>query len=239
MDSWRDLPIGWPVALEEAWTSWVCGSAGVGAVVLNANGRIVSRGRSRVFDHPDGTSPLAGTFMAHAEMNALASLPIDDYVGYTLVTTFEPCLMCAGAVRLYRIPHVAYAADDPVWAGLHQIFEGHSAIARKLASRSRLGGPWGDFAHVLHLSWLSERAPVDVIAAHASRAPEQLHLAREICASGVFRELAQQGGSVVDAAGAVWPALVAHSGGRQHTPGPATKHDPLLTKRVDGGSGPD
>jgi tRNA(adenine34) deaminase len=219
VESWRALPIGWQIALEEAWTSWACGSAGVGAVVLNANGRIVSRGRSRVLDEPDGTSPLAGTYMAHAEMNALASLPLADYAGYTLVTTFEPCLMCAGAIRLYRIPHVAYAADDPVWAGLHQMFERHSAIARKLASRSRLGGPWGVFAHVLHLCWLSERAPDDVIAAHASGAPAQLELAHQICESALFGDLAREGGSVVDAAGAVWPVLVAQAGRRQDAPG--------------------
>lgn len=127
-DAWAELSLPWQIAFEEAWMSWVSGSAGVGSVVIDADGEIVSRGRSRVFDAPDGSSPLAGTFMAHAEMNALANLPVGKYVGYSLLTTFEPCLMCAGTLRIYRIPHVAFASDDPVWDGLYEIFSEVPAI---------------------------------------------------------------------------------------------------------------
>ena len=49
-DAWAELSLPWQIAFEEAWMSWVSGSAGVGSVVIDADGEIVSRGRSRVFD---------------------------------------------------------------------------------------------------------------------------------------------------------------------------------------------
>ena len=49
-DAWAELSLPWQIAFEEAWMSWVSGSAGVGSVVVDADGEIVSRGRSRVFD---------------------------------------------------------------------------------------------------------------------------------------------------------------------------------------------
>jgi tRNA(adenine34) deaminase len=206
-DAWAELSPPWQIAFEEAWASWVAGSAGVGSVITDADGEVVSRGRSRVFDAPDGDSPLAGTFMAHAEMNALAGLPVGKYVGYTLLTTFEPCLMCAGTLRLYRIPHVAYAEDDPVWDGLHDIFSEVPAIARGLPSRSRLGGLWGAFGHVIHLSQLLGRAPDEVLDAHASLSLRRLDVAKQIKSSGRLLHVANNGGTVVDALELLWRDL--------------------------------
>ena len=210
--SWAALPECWRSSFEEAWTSWASGSAGIGAVVTDGDGAIVCRGRNRVLDVPDGRSPLAGTYMAHAEMNALACLPVGDYTGYTIYTTFEPCLMCAGTIRLYGVPHIAYAAGDPVWDGLHEVFVGVPAVARRLATRSRLGGPFGAFAHVLHLSWLAGRAPPPVTAAHALLAPGHVRAATRLNESGELRALADNGGTVVEAAAAVWSDVVALAG---------------------------
>ncbi len=178
-------------------------------MVTDATGAVVSRGRNRVLDIPDGQAPLAGTYMAHAEMNALACLPVGDYTGYTIYTTFEPCLMCAGTIRLYGVPHIAYAAEDPVWDGLHEVFAGVPAVARRLATRRRLGGPFGAFGHVLHLSWLAAWAPPGVTAAHASLVPGHVRAATRVNESGELRALADSGGTVVDAAAAIWPDVVA------------------------------
>ena len=76
--AWARLSEPWHIAFDEAWESFRSGSAGVGAVVTNEDEVVVATGRSRVFDEPDGTAPLAGTWMAHAEMNALALLGRDD-----------------------------------------------------------------------------------------------------------------------------------------------------------------
>jgi tRNA(Arg) A34 adenosine deaminase TadA len=130
--AWLSLGENWRVAFEEAWASFASGSAGVGAVIADENDLIVATGRSRVFDARDRETPLAGTFMAHAEMNALACLPSRSYRGYTLYTTFEPCAMCATTIRVYRIPRVRYAADDPVWDGMHDMFATFDSLARGL-----------------------------------------------------------------------------------------------------------
>ena len=208
-NAWAALPEGWRVAFGEAWSSWVAGSAGVGAVVTDADGGVVSLGRNRIFDASGADGAIAGTFMAHAEMNALVSLPLGDYHGYTLMTTFEPCLMCAGAIRLYRIPKLAYAADDPVWDGLHDLFAQVPAIAWRLATRTRLGGPIGAFGHVLHLSWLAAHAPPQVTDVHSSSVPHHLALATRMNESGALRSLAASNGSVGDALGLLWPDLTA------------------------------
>lgn len=172
--SWACLSEPWQIAFQEAWESFRSGSAGVGAVVTNGNDAVVATGRSRVFDEPDGTAPLAGTWMAHAEMNALAILGHNAREGHTLYTTFEPCVMCAATVRIYRIPKVLYAAADPVWDGMHDLFSQLEPIARGLPERELLGGRWGAFAHLLHLTWLADHAPDHVLEAHGKLTPEYL-----------------------------------------------------------------
>jgi tRNA(adenine34) deaminase len=212
--AWASLDESWRVAFDEAWTSFRSGSAGVGAVITDDIGSIVATGRSRVFDQPDGRTPLAGTFMAHAEMNALACLPVESYDGYTLYSTFEPCVMCAATIRIYRIPRVCYAADDPVWGGMHELFATYEPIARALPARERLGGPYGAFAHVLHLSWLADRAPQAVIDAHDSAATRHLELARSLAERGILRRLADEDVTVANAAASVWRELQSLNGER-------------------------
>jgi hypothetical protein len=160
-----------------------------------------------VFDEPDGTTPLAGTYMAHAEMNALACLPVASYDGYTLYSTFEPCVMCLATIRAYRMPRVCYAADDPVWGGMHDLFATFEPIARALPERECLGGMYGAFAHVLHLSWLADRAPPAVIDPHEAVAPGHLELARSLAERGNLRNLAGDRVSVAMAAAAIWDEL--------------------------------
>lgn len=150
--------------------------------------------------------------MAHAEMNAMACLPVGGYEGYTLYTTFEPCVMCAATVRMYRIPRVCYAAADPVWDGLHDVFAAFPPIARRLPQRECLGGPWGAFAHVLHLSYLVARAPEAVVDAHASLSPGHLRVARDVVERAGLRTLADRGATVGEAAAVLWPDLARLAG---------------------------
>jgi tRNA(adenine34) deaminase len=96
-------------ALEEAAAAADAGDVPVGAVVLDAGGTVIARGRNRREADGDPT--------AHAELIAIRSAAraaggwrLDDM---TLVVTLEPCTMCAGAVVASRVGRLVYGAEDP------------------------------------------------------------------------------------------------------------------------------
>lgn len=97
------------LALDEAWRCAETGDVPVGAVVVDADGQLLGRGRNRREADGDPT--------AHAEVLALRAaaetLGRWRLVGCTLVVTLEPCAMCAGAITLARVARVAYGAADP------------------------------------------------------------------------------------------------------------------------------
>jgi tRNA(adenine34) deaminase len=95
-------------ALDEARSAGAADEVPIGTVIL-FNDRIIGRGQNRVLRDNDPT--------AHAEIVALraAAQAIGNYrlTGCTLVSTLEPCAMCAGALIHARIDRLVFAADDP------------------------------------------------------------------------------------------------------------------------------
>ncbi|PPF80770.1 tRNA-specific adenosine deaminase [Subtercola sp. Z020] len=95
-------------ALAEARLARDGGDVPVGAIVLDAAGRIIGRGHNERELHSDPT--------AHAEIVALrqAASALGDWQlpGTTLVVTLEPCLMCAGAILAARVQRVVFGAWD-------------------------------------------------------------------------------------------------------------------------------
>jgi tRNA(adenine34) deaminase len=94
----------------------------VGAVVLDATGHVIGRGRNRREAEADPT--------AHAEMIAIRdagrAARAWRLTDCTLVVTLEPCTMCAGALLAGRLARLVYGAHDPragaagsVWDVLH------------------------------------------------------------------------------------------------------------------------
>lgn len=152
---------------------------------------------------------LASTALAHAEMNALALLPLGPTDDLVLSTTFEPCLMCASAIVQARLPDVRYAADDPVFDGMHDWFAAFPFAQERLPTRSELGGPVGAFCHVLHVSWMafwiSDGAVMD---AHRNLRPRHLQIAQQIAHDHALSKIAAEDGQVTDALEALWPSLV-------------------------------
>jgi tRNA(adenine34) deaminase len=96
-------------ALAEAAAAGPAGDVPVGAVVLDAAGAVIARGRNRREADGDPT--------AHAEIVAIrsAARAVDGWRldGMTLVVTLEPCAMCAGAVVASRLGRLVYGAPDP------------------------------------------------------------------------------------------------------------------------------
>lgn len=94
-------------ALREAGVALAEGEVPVGAVLLTADGRRFT-GRNR-------TAALSRA-SAHAEFLALeaAASACGDWrlAGSVLVSTLEPCLMCAGLCVLSRVDRVVYGAPD-------------------------------------------------------------------------------------------------------------------------------
>ena len=98
------------LALREARKALEAGDVPVGAVLVdNSTGQVVARAHNQRELLRDPT--------AHAEILAITQ-GAAHYGAWrlseaTLFVTLEPCLMCAGAVVLARIPRVVYGADDP------------------------------------------------------------------------------------------------------------------------------
>lgn len=95
-------------ALEEAEAALSTGDVPVGAVVIDADGRLIGLGRNRKEADHDPTS--------HAELVAIraASAATGDWrlSGATLVVTLEPCVMCAGAIVAARLDRLVFGAWD-------------------------------------------------------------------------------------------------------------------------------
>jgi tRNA(adenine34) deaminase len=95
-------------ALEEARAATRTGDVPIGAVVVDASGAVVARGRNMREAEGDPTG--------HAELVALraAAAARGEWrlTGCTLVVTLEPCTMCAGAAVLSRIDRLVFGAYD-------------------------------------------------------------------------------------------------------------------------------
>lgn len=90
----------------------------MGAVVVGPSGKILSCAYNRSLSDTDPT--------AHAEILALrkAAKKIGNYrlAGCRLVSTIEPCPMCAGAAVHARVSEILYGADDPKAGGVRSLY---------------------------------------------------------------------------------------------------------------------
>ena len=80
----------------------------VGAVILNANGDLISTGNNQRELLNDPTAHAEIVAIRHAA-TALGNWRLD---GCIIVVTLEPCAMCAGAIAQSRISKVVFGAWD-------------------------------------------------------------------------------------------------------------------------------
>jgi tRNA(adenine34) deaminase len=97
------------LALDEARRASLAGDVPVGAVVVGPDGAVVGRGHNirEAAADPTGHAEIVALRLA---ADRLGRWRLDDC---TLVVTLEPCLMCAGAIVLARVPRLVLGAWDP------------------------------------------------------------------------------------------------------------------------------
>jgi tRNA(adenine34) deaminase len=105
-------------ALAEAEAAAASGDVPVGALIVDAAGVIIARGRNRRELDQDPT--------AHAEVDALraAARKLGRWrlEGATVYVTLEPCPMCAGALVSARIARLVYGCADPKAGAVDTLF---------------------------------------------------------------------------------------------------------------------
>ncbi len=121
-------------ALEEASLAVAHADVPVGALVVDASGRELSRAHNRREVDADPT--------AHAEILALRAAArqrghwrLDDC---TLFVTLEPCAMCAGAMVNARLGRLVFGASDPKAGAVSYLY--HLAEDQRLNHRFEVVG---------------------------------------------------------------------------------------------------
>ncbi|WP_437817976.1 nucleoside deaminase [Sorangium sp. So ce1078] len=105
-------------ALAEAEAAAAAGDVPVGALIVDAEGVVLARGRNRRELDQDPTG--------HAEVDALraAARQLGRWrlEGATVYATLEPCPMCAGALVNARIARLVYGCPDPKAGAVDTLF---------------------------------------------------------------------------------------------------------------------
>ena len=105
------------LALREAEVARARREVPVGAVIVR-EGKVIGKGSNQIELLQDPT--------AHAEMIALtaasAHLESRRLQECTMYVTLEPCLMCAGAIVLARLPLLVFGAYDPKAGAVSSLF---------------------------------------------------------------------------------------------------------------------
>jgi tRNA(Arg) A34 adenosine deaminase TadA len=187
---WSELPEPWQACWQEGWNAWLAGSLFIGAVVTDAAGQIVARGRNHIFDVDAPPYQVRANQLAHAELNALLSLAAKpaDVHSYHIYTLVEPCPLCLGAIYMSGVRSIHYAARDP-YAGSTNLLGTTPYLARKpvqahgpaLPALESMVVAMGMFIDIQR--WPDARESV-VLTAHQAMLPEAVALAWQLAASG-------------------------------------------------------
>jgi tRNA(adenine34) deaminase len=147
------------LAMQEAELSFKEGTYPIGAILVDEEGNIISKGRNRVFSNQDPT--------CHAEIDVIRSagaLLLDPRYKNkcTLYTTVEPCPMCSGAIILADIKRVVWVLSDD-YLGALRIMKNGNHFRHKFDKVEMTPMPFRDLAirqQNLHRQWDEERGVV-------------------------------------------------------------------------------
>lgn len=113
-DDPRDMTSPMELALAEAEAAAARGEVPVGAVIVDASGKVLAAAGNRTLELKDPT--------AHAEMIAIrmaaAALGSERLIDCDLYVTLEPCAMCATAISFARLRRLYFGASDEKGGGV-------------------------------------------------------------------------------------------------------------------------
>jgi len=96
------------IAIQEAKKCLSLGEVPIGAVIINKNGKIISKAGNRIESEKDPT--------AHAEILAIrkATKIINSWrlLECDIFVTIEPCAMCASAIEHARLRRLYFGCED-------------------------------------------------------------------------------------------------------------------------------
>lgn len=198
---WETLSPTWQVCLEEAWVAYCAGSVPIGAVVTDARGKILARGRNHARD--GGPAPVHSHTLAHAEVNALLAFSADHTEPHDciLYTSCEPCPLCFGAFYMSGLRELRYASRDP-FAGSVNLLGTTPYLSRKPI---RVFGPErADLETILgalHTEFVlrdSGERYRHVMEAWAAVAPEGVRLGELLFQDGRLRRMREAGANAAE-----------------------------------------
>ena len=180
--------------LELAWEALCGGSLPVGAVVTDAEGTVVATGRNRVFESAAPAPQIAGSRLAHAEVNALAQLsPRRRYEDHHLIVTLEPCLLCTGALAMSAVGRLTYLGADPYAGGTTVVGPTPYTARLPIAITGPRPGRVGRLAAGLHVAFYLRRAPGgQVVSVHRELRPDIADAGDALVRAGIF-DLSERG----------------------------------------------
>ncbi|WP_400246706.1 nucleoside deaminase [Niallia sp. JL1B1071] len=117
------------LALDEAENALMENTYPIGAVIVDEDNNIISKGRNQVHPHQDAT--------AHAEIIAIRNGGQAILQGkasrqkFTIYTSLEPCPMCTGAILFANMKKVVWLLNDDIgFGGYRKIKEANLFDAR-------------------------------------------------------------------------------------------------------------
>jgi tRNA(Arg) A34 adenosine deaminase TadA/ribosomal protein S18 acetylase RimI-like enzyme len=197
---WSSLSAPWQACFEEAWEAYRAGSIPIGAVLVNPDGEIVSRGRNRMHEHEAPPGQICMSRLAHAEINALLQIKSADsniLKELTLYTTTEPCIQCFGAIVMSGVRTIRYAASDPIAGGAGLNRPDNPFIRERNIDIRRAEYRLGEIQRVIRTDHvLGALDPVKagrILSRDQEEYPRAVELGRQWHASGRLRDAARRG----------------------------------------------
>lgn len=209
--AWFSLGSPERAVLELAWASCAAGTTGVGTAVLDERGAVLAFARNATRGPGPANMPLAGSYVAHAEINAIAQIPTSRRLEQcTVLTSLLPCVMCAGAMVMSHVGRVRYLAPDPVFTDFGKLGEVSDFIRNQWPIYE--AGPPDEWAVVALLLGAHAKAIAKpdgvVMATHERLEPEVAGLVRKVIRLGVVTEAAALGMPLEKVLDQIWGDVV-------------------------------